>query len=189
MGKHRTDGNVMSIEEMDEAIQQTVVENDRATLSIDVRNATHLDIDFMVTLSSQKRTAYAKAQPQFWRPAKNANDIQKEWFAELILDERYTCLVAEHSYAMLGFIIGKLVPAPEVYDPGGLRLMIDDFCVKDDDSWDNVGAALIDALREVSKKINASQILVVAGHHDSAKCDFLTSVGLSIASRWYVGSI
>jgi hypothetical protein len=90
---------------------------------------------------------------------------------------------------MLGFIIGKLVLAPEVYDPGGLTLMIDDFCVKDDDSWDSVGAALIDALREASKKTNASQILVVSGHHDSAKCDFLTSVGLSIASRWYVGSL
>ena len=31
---------------------------------------------------------------------------------------------------IVGFIIGRLVPAPEVYNPGGLTLMIDDFCVK-----------------------------------------------------------
>lgn len=29
--------------------------------------------------------------------------------------------------------------APEVYDPGGLTLMIDDFCMQSENLWESVG--------------------------------------------------
>ncbi|WCR57421.1 hypothetical protein [Rickettsia asembonensis] len=40
---------------------------------------------------------------------------------------------------MLGFIIGRLIEAPEVYDPKGLILIIDDFCVETENDWSFVG--------------------------------------------------
>jgi len=85
-----------------------------------------------------------------------------------------------------GFIIGKVIPAPEVYDPGGLTLMIDDFCVKDD-NWQDMGVKLIDQIKLIAQDKGVTQLVVVSGDHDGTKCLFLEQIGLSVASRWYVG--
>lgn len=42
---------------------------------------------------------------------------------------------ASDAKKILGFIIGKLMHAPEVYNSGGLTLTIDDFCVKLENLW------------------------------------------------------
>lgn len=79
--------------------------------------------------------------------------------------------------------------APEAYDPGGLTLMIDDFCVKAPELWNTVGKSLINKIKIIVKAKGAEQILIVAGAHDQAKVQFLRSIVLSIASEWYIGSI
>jgi len=90
---------------------------------------------------------------------------------------------------VIGFIIGKLMPAPEVYNPGGLTLMIDDFCVQSENLWQSVGAGLIEAIKIPSKAKGAMQILVVCGTHDHPKRKFLSEQNLSIASEWFVGGV
>jgi hypothetical protein len=52
---------------------------------------------------------------------------------------------------ILEFIIGELMPVPEVYNPGGLTLMVDDFCVKSENLWQTVGGPLIEAIDSISK--------------------------------------
>jgi len=90
---------------------------------------------------------------------------------------------------ILGFIIGKLIPAPEVYNPGGLTLMIDDFCVRSENLWQSVGHRLIEETKAAAKSRGATQILVVCGAHDLPKRKFLSEQNLQVASEWFVGGI
>jgi L-amino acid N-acyltransferase YncA len=153
---------------------------------IDILPATRADIASMVDLSYQKRRAYEKAQPQFWRYAERAEKVQHKWFEELLEHNDYILLVAGNEEKIVGFVIGRLVNAPEVYDPGGLTLMIDDFCTND---WQSFGLELMNAIQALAKEKGAAQFYVVSGAHDHAKCDFLEKFGLSNAAKWYVGSI
>lgn len=155
----------------------------------------------MVLLSKAKRKLYEKAQPQFWRYAGDKGDhAQRQWFKELLEDKSYVMFTAlsfsknsdnkkRDSSQILGFIIGRLMPAPEVYSPGGLTLMIDDFCVQSENLWQSVGASLIEAVKTETKSKGATQILVVCGAHDHPKLKFLRKQNLSIASQWFVGGI
>ena len=154
-----------------------------------IRPAITKDIDTMVALSRQKRLDYEKAQPQFWRHAPNAETEQSNWFHALLNNKDYILLVAESEKRMIGFVIGRLRHAPEVYQPGGLTLEVDDFCVESPQQWMNVGALLLDALKTAARTKGAVQLLVVCGAHDAAKVRFLKSYQLNVASEWYVGAI
>lgn len=156
-----------------------------------VRTSQLSDIDGMISLSKARRKLYEKAQPQFWRCAgEEGDDVQRRWFRELLEDKNYVMFTAESDTQEIpGFIIGKLTPAPEVYNPGGLTLMIDDFCVKSENLWQSVGARLIEAIKIPAKAKEATQILVICGAHDYPKRKFLSDQNLSIASEWFVGGI
>ena len=151
--------------------------------------ATKADITSMVNLSYQKRRAYEKTQAQFWRYAEGAEEVQQKWFEELLERDDHIILAAKSDTETIGFIIGRLVKEPEVYDPGGLTLMIDDFCVKSRIDWQSVGLELMNAIRIIAREKGAAQFYVVSGAHDHAKCEFLEKFGLSYAAKWYVGSI
>jgi predicted acetyltransferase/RimJ/RimL family protein N-acetyltransferase len=156
-----------------------------------VRTSQLSDIDTMVSLSKAKRLAYEKAQPQFWRYAGEEGDkAQEKWFKELLEDKNYVIFTTEsNTQEILGFVIGKLMPAPEVYNPGGLTLMIDDFCVQSDNLWQSVGAQLIEKIKAAAKVKGATQIVVVCGTHDYPKSKFLSEQNLQVASEWFVGGI
>ena len=44
---------------------------------------------------------------------------------------------------------------------------------------------MIEKIREMAKQKEAVQVLVVCGHHDEPKHQFLKNMGLSIVSEWY----
>ncbi len=156
-----------------------------------IRTTKLSDIDAMVSLSKAKRMLYEKAQPQFWRYAGEKGDnTQRQWFKQLLEDKNHVMFTAENdTQEILGFIIGKLMPAPEVYNPGGLTLMIDDFCVQSENLWQSVGHELIGTVKTAAKVKGATQILVVCGAADLPKRKFLMDQNLSIASEWFVGGI
>lgn len=160
-------------------------------LKLTVRPSNVSDIGTMVSLSKAKRLHYEKAQPQFWCYAGESGDqSQEKWFKELLGNKDYLMFTAEDTHqGILGFIIGRLMPAPEVYTPGGLTIMIDDFCVGSKNLWETVGAPLIEAIKIDAKAKGAAQILVVCGAHDHPKRTFLMNQNLSIASEWFVGSV
>ncbi len=150
-------------------------------MSEGMRTPTTQDITWMVSLSYQKRVEYSKAQPNFWKMAENANEVQAKWFEEELQNEKVIALCYENK---LGFIISKLVNPPDVYD-AGLTLMIDDFCVKFEDLWMTVGKELLQECIKIGKSKGAKQVLVVCGNHDIEKYKLLESINLTIASRWY----
>jgi hypothetical protein len=141
-------------------------------------------------MSKAKRLDYEKAQPKFWSYAGPKAEIeQAKWFAELIKRDDHIALTAtDNSKKIIGFIIGRLIPASEVYNPGGMTLMIDDFCVESEDLWETVGKKLIEVIKADLKAVEATQILIVCGSHDKAKKQLLKNMELSVASEWYVGS-
>lgn len=150
-----------------------------------IRKATKSDIDWMVELSHQKRLAYSQEQPNFWKMAKNSDEIQKKWFEKEIEKENVVALVYKKQQ---GFIIGKLVAPPEVYD-AGLTLMIDDFCIKSEDLWVTIGKELLDECQRKAKNMGAKQTLVVCGDHDMQKFSLLETMDMNVASRWYTKTI
>lgn len=159
--------------------------NNKAQQSIKVQKITPLDIPFMVELSNKKRNDYSIVQPKFWRKAVDANTKQSSWFQEILPKDDYILLIAQD----VGFIIGRLIKAPEVYDPGGLTVMIDDFCVKTPNLWLTVGSHLINEIKVIAKNKGATQILIVCGAHDEDKRQFLKNRNFLCTSEWYTGEI
>ena len=170
-----------------------------------VRKARAEDVDLMVELSHQKRISYEKAQPQFWKMAKNSDEMQKNWFLDEIQKQDVIALICINSQKnssktpktnyqtnFLGFLIGKIIEPPAVYS-AGLTLMIDDFCVSYEifgqDSWVKIGQKLLDLAINKAKKMGVKQILVVCGNHDLAKQKFLEKNALTTTSNWLAKGI
>lgn len=186
---------------------------------IHIRKAHMRDLKAMVRLSHKKRKLYEKAQPQFWKYAGPQAEIsQFKWFEELLQKDDHIVLVAEqkdnteiapdsesnitncssrgrkmsdtlYTRKILGFIIGKVLSAPEVYNPGGLALIVDDFCVIDQDLWETIGAKLINEIKIIGETKGANQIIVVSGAHDKSKTNFLKRISLTVVSEWFRGAI
>ena len=119
-----------------------------------IRIADISDITWMVNLSYQKRLEYSKIQPCFWKMTENSNKIQTEWFKEELQNRNVIALCCNDGN---GFIIGKLVNPPEVYD-AGLTLIIDDFCVKSSNLWMTFGKELLQKCIKSSKEKSAKQV-------------------------------
>ena len=154
-----------------------------------IRPAMTDDINSMVALSKKKRLDYEKAQPQFWRHAPDAEIQQTIWFNQLLEQNDHLVLIAETNKHIIGFVIGRIRQAPEVYQPSGLTLEIDDFCVESPTQWATVGNALLNELKIQAKIKGAALLLVVCGAHDAPKANFLKNNQTQIASEWYVGTI
>ncbi|MFT3873061.1 MAG: hypothetical protein QM714_10505 [Nocardioides sp.] len=77
------------------------------------------------------------------------------------------------------------VPAPPVYDPGGVSSLIDDFAVSPPGRWETSGAALLDVATSWARQRGAVQVVVVSGPHDQLKRALLMSAGLFVASEWF----
>jgi hypothetical protein len=63
--------------------------------------------------------------------------------------------------------------------------MIDDFVIVEDD-WSDAERALLGEAYSLAKVAGAVQAVIVCGHLDAVKRDFLRSEGLSIATEWFV---
>ncbi len=150
-----------------------------------IRKANKTDIDWMVEMSYQKRLNYSKKQKIFWKISENSDEIQKKYFEKELKNKNVIALIYQEKQ---GFVMGKLISPPEVYD-AGLTLMIDDFCVKSDDLWLTIGKELLKECQREAKIMNAKQILVVCGDHDRQKFLLLETMNMRVASRWYTKTI
>lgn len=153
-----------------------------------IRGAEGRDVPAMVELSEQKRLEYQGYEPRFWRKAADSREKQTPYFERLLTGERAIALVHERDGTIDGFIIGTLMEAPPVYDPGGLTCLVDDFVV-DPAEWTTVGVALLAEVERVARERGAVQTVVVCGHRDAAKRSMLGGARFSLASEWYTRGI
>jgi hypothetical protein len=149
-----------------------------------IRAAQAQDVDALLELSESRRREYATYQPVLWRPAPDALARQRPYLAGLLRDPDVLARVAVAD-VVVGFAIGRLTPAPPVYDPGGPTCLIDDFAVANPDSWLTVGVGLLQAVSDAARERGAVQVVVVTAFSDTAKRAALEAGGLSIASEWW----
>lgn len=154
-----------------------------------IRTAEDFDLEEILNLANAKRLEYETHQPVFWRVAPEAITQQRDYFASQIADEKVITLVATSESKLVGFVIGRLVPAPPVYNPGGLTCSIDDFVVIKSDLWETVGADLLDQTRNAAFARGAAQVVVVCGHLDEPKRKALEKSSLTIASEWWIAPL
>ena len=151
-----------------------------------LRRADGDDVPQMIALAQMKRAEYESFAPNFWRQAQDAAEKQTSFFHAQLSREDTLCLVYEHAGKIDGFIIATIVAAPPVYDPGSPVCMIDDFVVESPELWTTVGRELHQEARRFTQAQGAKLAVVVCGHLDGSKRKMLTSLGLYVASEWYV---
>ena len=150
------------------------------------REATAVDVERMVELADERRHQYEQHAPVFQRPAANAREVHRPWLSQLVQNPEAGTFVHEDSEGDVdGFAIITTVPAPPVYDPGGLSSVIDDFAVSSPDKWVTAGASLLQAATAWARERGAVQVVVVSGPHDGPKRAVLQDAGLYVASEWF----
>ncbi len=153
-----------------------------------IREAIEADLVPMLDLAEARREQYAFYHPLFHRPAHGARDLQGPFFSKLMANEDFDVLVSETAGRVDGFLIGHVVPAPPVYDPGGLTCVIDDFVVAGADTWARGGRALLEEMKARARARGAVQVIVVTAPQDNPKRDMLEDAGLSVVSEWLAGN-
>jgi GNAT superfamily N-acetyltransferase len=151
-----------------------------------IRAATAPDVAGMAALAAVRREQYARYQPLFWKPAADALDVHRAYFARLTDDDEVITLVSEEAGQLTGFLIATLTDAPPVYDPGGPTCQIDDFMVTPESRWQTTGNQLLRAGLAEARLRGAVQAVVVTGHLDEPKRQLLRACGLEPASEWWV---
>lgn len=142
----------------------------------------------MVHLAEHKRQQYRTHAEVFYRPATNAMDVHRPWLESLVEDDDVATLVHEGPHVD-GFLVATLVPAPPVYDPGGLTCSVDDFVVGDPTQWASAGLLLLRAAQAWAKVRGAAQSVVVCAPQDEPKRQMLLRSGLEVASEWFTGAL
>jgi hypothetical protein len=153
------------------------------------RSPTHDDIDDVAAMAADRRRDYETHQPRFWRQADDALTRHTAFLHGLVDAPDHVFLVAGEPGRVAGFIIGRLTPAPPVYEPGGLTCTVDDFAVEHPDAWASLGPLLLGDLCRIARALGAVQVVVVAGRHDEPKRQALLGAGLVVASEWWTGPI
>ncbi len=144
----------------------------------------------MVELADSMRREYEAHAPVFQRPAANAREAHRPWLSQLVENPEVGTFVHEDSDGGVdGFAVITIVPAPPVYDPGGLSSIIDDFAVSSRDKWATAGVTLLNAATAWARERGAVQVVVVSGPHDAPKRAVLQDAGLYVASEWFTAPL
>jgi hypothetical protein len=145
------------------------------------------DIEDVAALAAVRRRDYEAQQPRFWRQAEDALARHTAYLRALVEDPDQIFLVGGDAGHVSGFVIGRLVPAPPVYEPGGLTCLVDDFAVESPDAWASLGPVLLRELSRIARARGAIQVVVVSGRHDEPKRSALQVAGLVVATEWWIG--
>jgi hypothetical protein len=143
----------------------------------------------ILDLAEAKREEYQRYQPTFWRKAGDSRERQRPFLERLVSDENVIAFVYEVSGMINAFIIGSIMSAPPVHDPGGPVCLIDDFATVDDATCESAGAALLEAVTAEARRRGAVLCVVIAGRLDRAKREMLAAAGYTVASEWHTRAL
>ena len=138
----------------------------------------------MVAMIEERRQRYEVYQPKFWAKAEGSAGMSHIWFGHLVGQEDTDVLVLEDDGAVAGFAILEPVPVPPVYTAGP-AIKLDDFCIVDQDRWDELGRPLLAGVRGRARERGCETLVVVSARLDEPLNAFLEREGLSLASVWY----
>lgn len=150
-----------------------------------IRRATKADVPAILDIAEAKREEYQRYQRTFWRRAGDSREKHGAFVGTLVENEGVIFRVHERDGVVDGFIIGNLLPAPPVYDPGGPVCLVDDFATRDAAGWESFGAALLEDVTAEAKRRGAVLAAVICGHLDRPKRAMLAGAGYGVASEWH----
>ena len=157
---------------------------------VPIRKAEIGDLAGIATLSSLKRKQYEQYQPVFHKEAGGAVELQTNYLKDVLSKDHVIALVHEEAGVPIdGFIIGSLVKAPPVYDPGGKICVVDDFMVSDPILWDTTGKELLGRVLAWAGEKGSVLANVVCGPRDAPKKEFLAGNGFGVATEWHVKAL
>jgi hypothetical protein len=143
---------------------------------IAVRELTADDAAWAAELMEQRRQAYARYSPVFWRPAQGVTGLHERFLRRQIASPANVALRTEH-----GFIIGQR---------RGQEGFVDDFAIDEAGSWDGDGAGLLLATwHRWQTAGGADAVRVVTAHADEEKSGMLGRLSLELAAQWWVREI
>ena len=154
-----------------------------------VRAAKSDDIPKIVELCEAERRRYEVGYANFYAVAPDYAQKKTESVAQLIDSDNALALVHETGGQIDGLILGRLVNAPPVYNPGGMVCLIEDFLVASPQGWPKTGAALEKAANERVRQLGGVLLVVESMHTATSKRDLLLSTGFNIASDWFCRDI
>lgn len=167
-----------------------IADHASALLPPTIRAATIADVPQIAALAEQRRRDYYPHQPVFWRPASDGWAHHLPHLERQIASGDVLAFVYQMGEQVGGFIIGRVGPAPPVYDPGGPVCVVDDFVVADVGRWIEVGSALLRRMEAAAhRERGCALVIVVCGDHDGPKQELLQQDGATVASQWWVKSL
>lgn len=151
-----------------------------------IREATKDDLDIIVTITQERRTKLAKAQPIFWNPSQQAAALTPVFFQFLIDTEEVLTIVHTNDETGMvnGFLFATEEPVPPVYDPGGKAFKIDDFALLNDTLWETAGQSLLAHAESWAKEQGGAVLILVAPTCEPIRHDQAQSVGYSVVTNW-----
>jgi GNAT superfamily N-acetyltransferase len=151
-----------------------------------IRPATAQDVPAILGLAEKRRALYATFQPRFWQVASDARERHEPHLRALLNRDDHAALVCERDGALAGFVIGRLMPSPPVYDPGTPVFDVHDFVVADPEHWGRTGAMLLDRANDEARRRGAILSIVITGQRDAPKRAMLAAERYAPASGWWV---
>ena len=153
-------------------------------MTLTTRVARPEDVPAMVEMAEARRRQYQTYQPVFWAKAEQSAGMSQMWFAHLVGLKDADVLALEEDGEIAGVAIIERIPVPPVYK-GKSAIKLDDFYIRDQSRWDELGHALLEGVRALAKEREWDMLIVVSAQLDEARNDFLEREGLSVASVWY----
>jgi len=145
------------------------------------------DLAVILDLCERRRVQYEAYQPIFWRNAPDGRAKQAPFLDRTLRDAASIALIHERQGSVDGFLIGRLLPAPEVYGPVHPICLIDDYCVAAPTDWRSAGTDLLERAGAIARSRGAESLVVICGHRDEPKRQMLADAGLQVSSEWWVG--
>jgi hypothetical protein len=150
-----------------------------------IRSALRTDIDRTVDLGVQQMHRLESHRNPFYATGPGLADYLRAAYSGLIETADAVALVEESPKGLEGFLLGKLVNAPPVYDPGGRVCLIDHFWVEGSASWPTVGVGLVGAANTRIRELEGVLSRIECQWKDEGRRMFLSSNGFTVASDWY----
>jgi len=153
-----------------------------------VRRATLDDADAIGDIAEAKRAQYARYQPVFWRPHRDARASHVTYVRrQLAADNgRVFRFVHEEDGTVDAYGGGELFPIPPVFGAAGTACVVDGFAPRRSEQWPTAGAAVRDAIVAAAADAGAALVAVVSGFDDEPKRAVLERAGLRPDSGWHV---
>lgn len=149
-----------------------------------LRPATLPDVERMIHLAEQEFHRMESHRDPFYATGPNLAEEFRTELKREIESAQPIAFVMEEAGQIKGFVVGQVVSAPPVYNPGGKVCLVDFLCVAKPQDWSSVGRLLAQAAEIHTSLLGGILVRVECRRTDDLKRKALLKLGYSVASDW-----